>query len=64
MFTLYVNQKKSLKIVHDNVISQYVNIVIKMDTIFMNKENIKTSQWHVLILKLTDKLGLSTSLRI
>ena len=64
MFTLYVNQKKSLKIVHDNVISQYVNIVIKMDTIFMNKENIKTSQWHVLILNLTDKLGLSTSLRI
>ena len=64
MFTLYVNQKKSLKIVHDNIISQYVNIVIKMDTIFMNKENIKTSQWHVLILNLTDKLGLSTTLRI
>ena len=64
MFTLYVNQKKSLKIVHDNIISQYVNIVIKMDTIFMNKENIKTSQWHVLILKITDKLGLRTSLRI
>ena len=64
MFTLYVNQKKSLKIVHDNIISQYVNIVIKMDTIFMNKGNIKTSQWHVLILNLTDKLGLSTSLII
>ena len=29
-----------------------------MDTIFMNSENIKTSEPHVLILKLTDKLDL------
>ena len=29
-----------------------------MDTIFMNSENSKTSKPHVLILKLTDKLGL------
>ena len=64
MFTVCVNQKKSLKIVHNNIISQYVNIVIKMDTIFVNKENIKTSQWHVLMLNLTDKLGLRTGLRI
>ena len=27
-----------------------------MDTVFMNSENIKTSEPHVLILKLTDKL--------
>ena len=27
-----------------------------MDTIFMNSENSKTSEPHVLILKLTDKL--------
>ena len=27
-----------------------------MDTIFMNSENSKTSEWHVLILELTDKL--------
>ena len=29
-----------------------------MDTIFMNSENSKTSEPHVLILKLTDKLDL------
>ena len=27
-----------------------------MDTIFMNSENSKTSKYHVLVLKLTDKL--------
>ena len=32
--------------------------IIKMDTIFMNSENSKTSEAHVLILKLTDKLDL------
>ena len=30
----------------------------KMDTIFMNSENSKTSNAHVLILKLTDELDL------
>ena len=29
-----------------------------MDTIFMNSENSKTSEYHVLVLKLTDKTGL------
>ena len=29
-----------------------------MDTIFMNPENSKTSEYHVLVLKLTDKLDL------
>ena len=29
-----------------------------MDTIFMNLENSKTSELHVLILRLTDKLDL------
>ena len=29
-----------------------------MDTIFMNSKNSKTSQPHVLLLKLTDKLDL------
>ena len=32
-----------------------------MDTIFMNSENSKTSEHHVLVLKLTDKLDLSRS---
>ena len=30
-----------------------------MDTIFINSENSKTSEYHVLVLKLTDKLDLS-----
>ena len=34
------------------------NIFIKMNTIFMNSENSKTSKPHVLILKLTNKLDL------
>ena len=29
-----------------------------MDTIFMNSENSTTSEYHVLVLKLTDKLDL------
>ena len=29
-----------------------------MDTIFINSENSKTSEYHVLVLKLTDKLAL------
>ena len=29
-----------------------------MDTIFMNSENSKTSEYHVLVLELTDKLDL------
>ena len=28
-----------------------------MDTIFMNSENSRTSAYHVLVLKLADKLG-------
>ena len=35
-----------------------------MDTIFMNSENSKTSEPHVLILKLTDKLDLRTDEKI
>ena len=29
-----------------------------MDTIFMNSENSETSEYHVLVLKLTDKIDL------
>ena len=32
-----------------------------MNTIFMNSENSKTSEYHVLVLKLTDKLDLRRS---
>ena len=30
-----------------------------MDTIFMNSENSRTSEYHVLVLKVTDKLDLT-----
>ena len=36
--------------------STELHLDIEMDTIFMNSENSKTSQPHVLILKLTDRL--------
>ena len=32
-----------------------------MDTIFMNSENSRTSEYHVLVIKLTDKLDLRGS---
>ena len=35
-----------------------LHLIIKMDTIFMNSENSKASEPHILILKLTDKLDL------
>ena len=34
-----------------------------MDTNFMNSENSKTSKYHVLVLKLTDKLDLRRGLK-
>ena len=37
---------------------QLNEIIIKMDTIFMNSENSRTSEPHILKLKLTDKLDL------
>ena len=37
---------------------------IKMDTKFVNSENSKTSEPHILILKLTDKLDLRRGERI
>ena len=37
---------------------QLNEIIIKMDTIFMNSENSKTFEPHILKLKLTDKLHL------
>ena len=35
-----------------------------MDTIFMNSENSKTSELHILILKLPDKLNLRRGVKI
>ena len=38
--------------------------IIKVDTIFMNSENSKASEPHILILKLTDKLDLRRAKKI
>ena len=54
LFILCINQKKLLKKVYNNLIRS----LQKMDTIFMNLENSKTSKPHVLTLKLTNKLDL------
>ena len=35
-----------------------------MDTIFMNSENSRISKYHVLLLKLTDKLDLKKSVAL
>ena len=35
-----------------------------MDTIFMNSENSRASQYHVLVLKLIDKLDLTRSQKV
>ena len=55
LFILCINQNKSLKkyTITKSNLSSY-----KMDTIFMNSGNSKTSKTHVLILKLTIKLDL------
>ena len=43
---------------------QLNEIFIKMDTIFMNSENSKTSEPHILKLKLADKLDLRLDKRV
>ena len=35
-----------------------------MDTIFMNSENSRTSEYHILVLNLTDKLDLRRGQKI
>ena len=55
MFILCINQKKPLE--------RYIIIIksiqiSKMDTLFMNSENSKTSKTYILIIEVTDKLDL------
>ena len=50
VYSLY-QSKEITKKVHNKSI-------IQMDTIFMNSENSRTSEYHVLVLKLADKLDL------
>ena len=55
VYSLY-RSKEITKKVYNNIIKYNHNT--KMDTIFMNSENSKTSEHNVLVLKLTDKLDL------
>ena len=52
LFTHCINQKKLLKKILKSELNQWK---YKIDAIFMNSKNIKTSKPHVLILNLTDK---------
>ena len=59
LFILCINQTKITKKVYNAIQLQYdYNKIIKICTIFINSENSKTSERHVLILNLTDKLDL------
>ena len=49
--------KEITKKVHNNIVKS-IKVSYKMDTIFMNSENSKTSEYHVLVRKLIDKLDL------
>ena len=56
IYSLY-QPKQITKKVHTNIIKS-LQLCIKMNTIFMNSENSKTSKSNVLALKLTNKLDL------
>ena len=56
LYILCIN-KKNTKKVCNNIIKS-IKVKYKMSTIFMNLENSRTSEYHVLVLKLTDKLDL------
>ena len=55
-YSLYQPKEITKKIYNNIIKSKKYNT--KMDTIFMNSENSRTSEYHVLVLKLTDKLDL------
>ena len=60
VFSLY-QSKEITKKVYNNIIKSIIQnhkIQYKMDTIFMNSENSRTFEYHVLVLKLTDKSDL------
>ena len=63
LFILCINQSKLLKKYTITYLSRYNNI-IKTDTIFITSENTKTSEPHVLTLKLTNKLDLRIGQKI
>ena len=62
VYSLY-RSKEITKKVYNNIIKS-IKVFYKMDTIFMNSENSITSKYHVLTLKLTDKLDLRRGQKI
>ena len=61
----FYQSKQTTKKVYNSIIKSiywnYTQIHVKMNTIFMNLENSRTSKPHILILKLTSKLDLRIS---
>ena len=58
LFILCINQKKKKKKkAYNNIIKSIQKKKYKneMHTIFMNSENSENSEYHILVLKLTDK---------
>ena len=56
VYSLY-QSKEITKKVYNNII-KLIKVSYKMDTIFMNSENSRTFEYHVLVLKLADKFDL------
>ena len=56
VYSLY-QSKEITKKVYNNIIKS-IKVQRKMDTIFLNSENSRASEYHVLVLKLAEKLDL------
>ena len=53
----FYQSKEITKKVYNNIIKS-IKVYCKIDTIFINSENSRTSEYHVSILKLADKLDI------
>ena len=56
VYSLYQSKEITKKVYNDIIKS--IKVSYKIDTIFINSENSRTSEYHVLIVKLNDKLDL------
>ena len=56
VYSLY-QSKEITKKVYNNIIKS-INVLYKMDTIFMNSKNSRNSEFNLLVLELTNKLVL------
>ena len=62
VYSLY-QSKEITKKVYNNIMKS-MKVSYKMDTIFINSENRRTSEYHVLVLKLVDKLDLGRGQKV